>query len=70
MRIAQADFAEHVESVAIRQADIEQHQIERLVFQFLQAGLAGFRDRHLEALRSQQCFETLADLDLVIHNKY
>ena len=70
VRVAKADFAQHVESVAVRQAHVEQHQIEGLVLQFLQAGLARFRQRYFEALRSQQGLKTLADLQLVVNNEY
>src|ERR1700723_2310688 len=59
-----------VEPVAVRQAHVEQHQIKRLVFESLQAGLPGLSQRHFEVFRSQQSFKTLADLELVVNNKY
>src|SRR5579883_3411521 len=70
MRIEQTDFLEQLDAVAVRQADIQEKQIERLFAEAGQAGLRVFRAGYLVAFRLQQKLETFANLGLVIHNKY
>ena len=62
--IAAANFAEHLDAVAVRQAHVEQHQIEGMVFELLQASFAGFRERDVEAFRGQKRFEAFANFQL------
>ncbi len=69
LRIAPADFRKHLDAVAVRKAHVQQHQIERMIFDLLQAGLAGFRQGDLEAFRSEQRFQAFADFGFVVYDE-
>ncbi len=69
LRIAPPDFRQHLEAVAVRQAHVEQHQIERMLFELLKAGRAGFRERDVEAFRGEQRFEAFADFGFVVYDE-
>src|SRR5258708_14481298 len=69
LRIAAVNLLEHVETVAVRQADVEQEKIIRMLFQLLEAGFARFRARDAVAFTSQQEFEAFADFRFVVDYK-
>src|ERR1017187_2334330 len=69
LRVAQTDLAQHVQAVAIRQAHIEKHQIERPVVELLQARLTGLGQRDRKFFRRQEGLESLADLEFVIDDE-
>jgi hypothetical protein len=62
------DIAEKLDTVAVRQAYVEKHQVERTLFESLQTSLAGFGKSDFEILRSEERFETFADFCFVVYN--
>ena len=69
MRVAAADFAQQLEAIAVRQADIEEKQVERLFFEFREARFARLRAGHTVAFRDQEHFEAFADFGLVVNDE-
>ncbi len=67
--IAVSDFAEHVETVAVGQTDVEQEEIERVVLKLSQALAAGFGAGYDITFRAEQEFQTFADFALVINDE-
>ena len=60
---------QHLDAVAVRKADVEQHQVEGMIFELLKAGRAGFGESYVEAFRSQKRFEPFADFGFVVYNE-
>src|SRR2546430_945489 len=54
LRIAAVNLLEHVQTVAVRQADVQQEKVIGMLFQFLEAGLARFRAGGAVSFTSQQ----------------
>src|SRR5467141_2926395 len=69
LRIAAVNLLEHVETVAVRQADVQQEKIVGMLFQFLEAGFARFRAGDAVAFTSQQEFEALPDFRFVVDDQ-
>ena len=69
LRVAQAYLAQQFEPVAVGEADIEQHEIEGIVFELLQADRAGFGEGHLKIFRGEKSFQPFPDLDFIIYNE-
>ena len=55
------DVLEQIQAVAVRQIDIEQHEIEEAVFNTPQPFFAGRGDIRLISLRARSCCETFAN---------
>ncbi len=66
LRIAAVNLLQHVQAVAVRQADVQQQKIVGMLFQFLEAGFAGFRAGDTVAFAPQQEFEAFANFRFVI----
>ncbi len=63
------NLLEHVETVAVRQADVQQEKIIRMLFQFLEAGFARFRAGDPVPFTSQQEFEAFPDFRFVVDDQ-
>src|ERR1700676_327744 len=66
--IAAADFLEQIEAVAVRQADVEKQQVEGMLFELGQTGLAGTCAGNSVAFAGEQYFEAFANFGLVVYN--
>ena len=63
------NLLQHVQAVAVRQADVQQEKIVGMLFELLQAGFAGLRTGDAVALAPQQEFEALANFRFVINHE-
>ena len=66
--IASANFFQHVKSVAVRQADVQQQEIEGMLFELGEPGFAGFGAGDAVAFALEQKFETFANFGFVVNN--
>ena len=66
-RITLANFAQQFEAIAIGQADVEQHQVERMFSEFGEAGFAGLRAGNAVAFAGEQKLEAFANFRLVVN---
>src|SRR5580704_961218 len=69
LRITAADFTQQFQTVAIGQADVQQHEIEGLIFELLQASLAGFSESDLKTFGSEKSLEPFPDFNFIINNE-
>ena len=69
IRIAAANFAQQVESVAVGEADVEEDQVERNFLEHGEARFARFGARGRVAFRIQQKFQALTNFGFVVDNQ-
>ena len=69
VRIAAANFPQHVEAVAVRQAHIQQQQIERALFQLAPGRTSPVSALVTRSLRLSAEFEAFADFRFVVNNQ-
>src|SRR6267142_1617968 len=67
--IAAVNLFQDVEAVAVRQADVQQQKIERVLFELCEAGFAGLCAGDAVAFALQKDFEAFADFRFVINYK-
>ena len=63
------DLLEQVKAVAVRQIDVEQHEIEEAVLNTLQTFFAGRGGIRLVTLQLQQLLEAFANFALVVNDE-
>ncbi len=67
LRITPADFFQHVQAIAVRQAYVEQKKIKRMFFELGEAGFSGFGAGDAIAFAPEQELKTLADFGFVVN---
>src|SRR5438552_19209686 len=69
VRIAAANFLEHVQAVAVGQADVQQQKVEGMLFELGEPGFRGFGAGYAVAFAFQQNLQAFSNLGFVVDDE-
>src|SRR5256884_3643609 len=69
VRIAAANFLEHVQAVAVGQAEVQQQKVEGMLFELGEPGFRGFGAGYAVAFAFQQNLQAFSNLGFVVDDE-